>query len=331
MTRTAGLLDPTSKALGVALIDFDSDDWTDLFVANDTQPNRLYRNNRNGTFTDKGLTAGVAFNEAGVARAGMGVDAADYDGSGRQSLIIGNFSNEMMALYTNEGTGLFIDEAPTTTIGKTSLLTLTFGCFFFDYDLDGRLDIFAANGHVADDINNVQPNITYAQPPHLFRNLGSRRFEAVSRRLGAAFQRPMVARGAAYGDYDNDGDLDLVMTTSNGPARLLRNDGGARNNSLRIILQGSGANRDAIGAKVQLLIDGKPGPWSIVKTGSSYLSQSELPLTFGLGRAARVSGVRITWPGGQAESLPAMDANRVITVQQGKGVMNSVARNGGRR
>jgi hypothetical protein len=177
VTRAAGLYDPTSKALGVALIDYDSDGWMDLFVANDTQPNRLYHNNRNGTFRDIGMAAGVAFNEAGIARAGMGVDAADYDGSGRQSLIIGNFSNEMMALYTNEGTGLFIDEAPATTIGRASLLRLTFACFFFDYDLDGMVDIFAANGHVADDISNVQPNVKYAQPPHLFRNLGSRRFD----------------------------------------------------------------------------------------------------------------------------------------------------------
>src|SRR5204862_2990182 len=160
------------------------------------------------TFTDVAVTAGVAFNEAGVARAGMGVDAADYDGSGRQSLVIGNFSNEMMALYTNEGNGLFIDEAPTSTVGKASLLTLTFACFFFDYDLDGRLDVFAANGHVADDINAVQPRVTYAQAPHLFRNLGGRRFEEVTSTSGAALAQKMVARGAAFGDLDGDGDLD---------------------------------------------------------------------------------------------------------------------------
>ncbi len=186
VTARAGLNDPASKALGVALIDYNSDGWLDLFVANDTQPNRLYENKRNGTFADVAVSAGVAFNEAGVARAGMGVDAADYDGSGRQSLVIGNFSNEMMALYTNEGNGLFIDEAPTSTIGRASLLKLTFAAFFFDYDLDGRLDIFAANGHVADDISTVQPRVTYAQPPHLFRNLGARRFEEVAAKSGKA-------------------------------------------------------------------------------------------------------------------------------------------------
>ena len=193
VTKAAGLYDPASKALGATLIDHDEDGRLDLFVANDTQPNRLYRNRGNGTFTDVAVTAGVAFNEAGVARAGMGTDAADYDGSGRASLVIGNFSNEMMALYTNEGNGLFIDEAPTSTIGRNSLLTLTFACFFFDYDLDGLLDIFAANGHVADDIQRVQPRVSYAQPPHLFRNLGGRRFEEVTARSGAAL-RPADGR-----------------------------------------------------------------------------------------------------------------------------------------
>ena len=180
VTERAGLANPASKALGVALLDYDGDGWLDLFVANDTQPNKLYRNKHDGTFVDVGMAAGVAFSESGTARAAMGVDAADYDGSGRPSLVIGNFANEMMALYHNEGNGLFIDEAPAAAIGKASLLSLTFGCFFFDYDLDGRLDIFAVNGHVADDVGRVQPRVTYAQAPHLFRNLGARGFEVVT-------------------------------------------------------------------------------------------------------------------------------------------------------
>jgi hypothetical protein len=323
VTQAAGLYDPTCKSLGVAMIDFDNDGWMDLFVANDTQPNKLYRNNGNGTFTDAAMTAGVAFSEAGVARAGMGVDAADYDGSGRASLIIGNFSNEMMALYHNEGTGLFIDEAPTSTIGQNTLLTLTFSCFFFDYDLDGLQDVFAANGHVSDDINTVQPKVTYAEPPHLFRNLGKKKFEEVTSKLGAAIQKAMVARGAAYGDFDNDGDLDLLVTSNNGPARLLRNDGGNQNNVIRVKTIGAGSNRDGIGAKVTVKSSTGRTLWSIVKTGSSYCSQSELPLTFGLGKAEKVASIEVVWPGGRKDTISDISANHSITIQEGKGVVST--------
>lgn len=323
VTKRAGLDDASSKALGVAMLDFDADGWMDLFVANDTQPNRLYRNRANGTFVDVALAAGVAFSEAGVARAGMGVDAADYDGSGRPSLIIGNFSNEMMALYHNEGNGLFIDEAPRSAIGRASLLTLTFGCFFFDYDLDGRPDIFAANGHVADDIERVQSRVTYAQRPHLFYNAGGGRFEEVTAASGAALQRATVARGAAYGDYDNDGDLDILVTVNNGAARLLRNDGGNRNNVLRVQTIGTTANRDGIGARVEVTLRDGPGLWQIVKTGSSYASQSELPVTFGLGSAAGITSLRVKWPGGRVDSVGALSANQIVTVKEGAGVVRT--------
>ncbi|MBW8867541.1 MAG: CRTAC1 family protein [Acidobacteria bacterium] len=328
VTTAAGLEDATSKALGVAMLDFDGDGWMDLFVANDTQPNKLYRNNGarasqasgSRSFTDVAMVAGVAYNEAGVARAGMGVDAADYDGSGRPSLVIGNFSNEMMALYHNEGTGLFIDEAPRSAIGHASLLTLTFACFFFDYDLDGRPDIFAVNGHVADDINRVQPRVAYEQPPHLFRNVGPHQFEEVSRAAGAALQKPMVGRGGAYADIDNDGDLDLLLTANHGAAALLRNDGGNRNNALRIRLVGTKSNKDGIGARVEMTVNGT-SRWQMVKTGSSYCSQSELPLTFGLGTAANASAVRIRWPSGRVDTLGQVAANQSITIQEEKGIV----------
>jgi hypothetical protein len=319
VTRAAGLFDPTSKALGVALIDYDRDGWIDLVVANDTQPNRLYRNRRDGTFVDVGTTAGIAFNEAGVARAGMGVDAADHDGSGRASIIIGNFSNEMMALYASDANGLFIDEAPRSAVGRNSLLTLTFGCFFFDYDLDGWLDIFAADGHVADDIERVQRRVTYAQAPHLFRNQGRGRFEEITSSAGAALREPMVARGAAYADYDLDGDLDLIVTTNNGPAKLLRNDGG-RNHSLRVSLRGVTSNRDAIGARVAVTLADNSSQWRMVKTGSSYLSQSELPLTFGLGESGVVRTIEVTWPNGRTETLQGVAADQSITIEEGRGI-----------
>ena len=317
VTAKAGLKDQSSKALGVAVLDYDDDSWPDLFVANDTQPNKLYRNPRNGSFTDVGMAAGVAFSETGVARAGMGVDAADYDASGRPSLVIGNFSNEMMALYHNEGTGLFIDEAPTTTIGQATLLSLSFSCFFFDYDLDGRPDIFAANGHVADDIQAVQTRVRYAQPPHLFRNLGGKRFEPVDAAAGPDFARPMVARGAAYADYDGDGDLDVVITANDGPARLLRNDGGSRNHHLRVRTVGTASNRDGIGARVQVAPGGRR-QWAVVKTGSSYCSQSELPITFGLGDAAGPLKVEVRWPSGRVDQVDAR-ADETLTVREGEG------------
>ena len=319
VTRAAGLYDPASKALGVALIDYDNDGWIDLVVANDTQPNRLYRNRGSGTFVDVGTTAGVAFNESGVARAGMGVDTADYNRSGRPGILIGNFSNEMMALYANEGNGLFIDEAPTSALGRNSLLTLTFGCFFFDYDLDGWLDIFAANGHVADDIERVQSRVTYAQRPHLFRNTAGR-FEEVTAQAGAAFSQPMVARGAAYADYDLDGDLDLLVTTNNGPARLFRNDSSA-NHAIRVVLRGVASNRDAIGARVVVTHGDGSSEWRMVKTGSSYLSQSEVPVTFGLGATGAIRAIEVAWPRGGTEKLGSVGSDQAVVIEEGHGIV----------
>src|SRR5882672_4272330 len=251
-TKKAGLYDPSSKNLGVAILDYNGDGWPDLLLANDTQPNKLYLNNRNGTFTETGLMAGIAYGDDGVAKAGMGVDAADYDRSGRPSIIIANFSNQMMSLYHNEGNGLFVDEAPRSSIGRATLLTLGFGCFFFDYDLDGWPDIFVVNGHIENDIEQIQKRIKYAQPPHLFRNLGAGKFEEVTASGGPGLNTARVARGAAYADIDNDGDLDLLVTTNGGPAVLLRNDGENKNHSLRVKLQGTRSNRDGIGAVVRL-------------------------------------------------------------------------------
>jgi enediyne biosynthesis protein E4 len=323
VTQRAGLNDPTSKALGVALLDYDDDGQMDLFVANDTEPNKLYRNNGNGTFTDEALTAGVAFGESGAARAGMGVDAADYDNSGRQSLVIGNFTSESMALYHNDGGGLFTDEARTSGIGKMSEQSLTFATFFFDYDLDGLLDIFAVNGHVSDDIQKVQPRVRYAQPPHLFRNLGRKKFEEVTGRVGRALGRAIVGRGAAYGDFDNDGDLDLLVTANGGPARLYRNDNANQNDVLKVKLVGTRSNRDAVGARVTVTGAGGFKTRNMVRTGSSYASQSELTLTFGLGKpdgTDRIFALEITWPSGEKATVQQVKANQYVVVQEGQGV-----------
>lgn len=322
VTARAGLNDPAGKTLGVALLDYDDDGWLDLFVANDTEPNKLYRNNHNGTFTDNAVIAGVAFSEAGTARAGMGVDAADYDGSGKPGVVIGNFTNESIALYHNDGSGLFTDEAPASGIGKMSAQSLTFAIFFFDYDLDGMLDIFAANGHVSDDISVVQPTVKYAQPPHLFRNRGKRKFEEVTAKLGRALNRAIVGRGAAYGDLDNDGDLDLLITTNNGPARLLRNENANQNDLLRVKTIGAKTNRNGIGAKVVVKTSKGRTLNSMVRTGSSYCSQSELPLTFGLGKPEEGTTLtlEITWPGNQKETIQNVKVNHSIVVQEGKGI-----------
>jgi hypothetical protein len=325
VTKRAGLYDPTSKSLGIALVDYDNDGWLDLFVANDTEPNKLYRNNHDGTFADVAVLSGVALSETGRARAGMGVDAGDYDGSGQQSLIIGNFTNESMSLYRNDGSGLYTDEAASSGIGQMSVQSLTFGCFFFDYDLDGLLDIFAANGHVSDDISAVQPSVKYAQRPSLFRNKGNRKFEEVSEKMGRALQAELVGRGAAYADFDNDGDLDLVITSNNGAARLLRNDNGNQNDVLRVKTVGTRSNRDGIGAKVTVKTNKGMSHMQMVKSGSSYLSQTEMPLTFGLGKPekGKTLTVQIVWPSGKADSMTGVKPDQFVTVREGKGIVSA--------
>ena len=325
VTRRAGLYDPTGKSLGVALLDYDNDGWLDLFVSNDTAANKLYHNNRNGSFSDVGFAAGVAFSDSGRARAGMGTDAGDYDSSGRQSLVIGNFTDESIALYHNDGSGLFTDESVNAGIASPSAQSLTFGCFFFDYDLDGRLDLFAANGHVADDIGEVRPNLSYAEPPLLFHNNGHGKFQDVTANAGSALRRPMVARGAAYADFDNNGNLDLVVTTNNGPAHLFRNDNGNRNDVLRLKLVGTKSNRDAIGAKVTLSAAGGVRQLAMVKSGSSYLSQSELPLTFGLGKPGSIKEVtlEIAWPSGRKETVSHVTPDQLLVIEEGKGMVSA--------
>ncbi|MBI1353899.1 MAG: CRTAC1 family protein [Acidobacteria bacterium] len=319
VSEAAGIADPTSKALGVAVLDFDGDGWEDLFQANDTEPNKLYRNKGDGTFEDVGLSAGVAFGEDGRARGAMGVDAADFDGSGRPHLLVGNFSNEMVNLYHNEGGGLFVDSAPRSELGQSSLLTLTFGAFFFDYNLDGRQDIFCANGHLDPTIEAVQPKVKFAQSPQLYRNLGEGRFSLANDEVGEDFSKPLVARGAAYADIDGDGDLDIAIAVNDGPLKLLRNDGGNANSYLRVRLVGDGANRDGFGAKVSVKTSSK-SQTRVAKSGSSYCSQSENVLTFGLGPELSADEVQVVWPGGASQSFQGVQANREIVIRQTGGL-----------
>jgi len=316
-TAKLGLLDATSKTLGIAILDYNNDGWPDFVLSNDTQPNKLYVNEKGQHFSEAAVTAGIAYSEEGLARAGMGIDAADYDHSGNPSILISNFSNQMLSLFHNEGHGLFVDAAPTSEIGRDSLLTLGFGCFFFDYDLDGWLDIFVANGHIEDQIENIQKRVRYAEPPHLFRNVGNGKFTEVTQQMGSDFARPRVGRGAAYADIDNDGDLDLVFTTNGGPAQLFRNESKA-GHSLRVKLQGTKSNRDGIGAIVRVQSGGN-NQWMMMRSGSSYLSQSELVLTFGLGSSAKADRIEIEWPSGQRDTLSNIAADQIITVQEGTG------------
>lgn len=319
ITQKAGLGDPTSKSLGAVVLDYNGDGWPDLFVANDTQPNKLYRNHGNGTFSEEAVAAGVAFGEDGVARGAMGVDAADYDRTGRPHLLVGNFSHQMLGLYHNEGGGLFVDEAPRSPIGRSSLLSLAFGVFFFDYDLDGYPDVFAANGHIDEEIGRVQPKIQYKQPPLLFHNDGKGRFENVSATAGPDLMRPVVARGAAYADIDRDGDLDILISTNNGPAYLYRNDGGNRNHWWNVRLVGVKSNRSAIGAVVRVeSASGKQ--WQMVHSGSSYCSQSDLALTFGLGKDTVITSVEVVWPSGVKQRLANLPANQFVTITEEKGI-----------
>jgi hypothetical protein len=318
VTASSGIFDSSSKSLGVAMLDYDQDGWPDLLIANDTQPNKLYRNQRNGTFKDAAVEAGIAFSAEGRARAGMGVDAGDFDNSGRQGVAITNFDNEMIGLYRADGKGNFSDIAVESGVGLPSKTTLGFGCAFADIDLDGSLDLIAVNGHIDDTVRNVR-NVGYSQPPQLFMNDGRGKFREAGGEAGGGFSLPKVGRGLAVGDFDRDGDLDILMTTNNGPAYLFRNDQTAGNRSVRFRLIGTKSNRDGIGARVKLFSDGVMQT-RMIRSGSSYLSQSEMPVTFGLGKRDRIERVVIDWPSGRSEEFKDLASGHEYEVTEGKSI-----------
>jgi hypothetical protein len=321
VTASSGIFDSSSKSLGVAMLDFDHDGWPDLLVANDTQPNKLYRNQRNGTFKDVAVEAGIAFSAEGKARAGMGVDVGDFDNSGRPGIAITNFDNEMIGLYRADGSGNFADVAVQSGVGLPSKTTLGFGCAFADCDLDGSLDLIAVNGHIDDTVRNVR-NVGYAQSPQFFLNNGKGTFHEVSAELGGGFNTPKVGRGLAVGDFDRDGDMDVLMTTNNGPAYLFRNDQAGGNHSIRFKLVGTKSNRDAIGAQIRI-VSGGSSQTRMVRSGSSYLSQSELPVTFGLGKQDKVERAIIEWPSGRTEDFKDLSAQKTYEITEGKGIKPS--------
>ncbi|MGH8248239.1 MAG: CRTAC1 family protein, partial [Gammaproteobacteria bacterium] len=308
-----------SYGMGAVSADFDNDGWPDIYVACDTAPSLLYRNHRDGTFREIGVAAGCAFDENGVALSGMGVGVADYDVDGWFDIVRTNFSEQITTLYRGNGDGTFYDASLQAAVGVNRKY-LGFGAGFLDYDNDGWKDIFLANGHVYPEIAGRKLHITYRQPKVLYHNLRNGKFEDVSAGSGPGITTPQVSRGCAFGDFDNDGDTDIVVNNLDGPPSLLRNDSGSGNNWLSVKCVGTRSNRSAIGARVRVVAGGH-AQMDEVMSGSSYYSQNDLRLHFGLGASKKAERVEIRWPSGLKEELENVSANQWIVVQEGKGIV----------
>ena len=311
------------NGLGVVITDYDDDRWPDVFVANDGVPNWLYHNEGNGTFTETGLLAGVAVAPDGRSRAGMGVDAGDYDGDGLFDLLVTNLWAETHSLFRNLGESLFGYATPESGIGPPTLPFVGFGALFLDYDNDTELDIAIVNGDVLDNTEPLRAGSTHAQRRLLFQNLGNRRFREIGRHAGPGFSVENVGRGLAAGDIDNDGDLDLLVSNNGGPVELLVNVGRSLNRALLVRTIGSRSNRDGIGAKVSLTLGTRTFVRE-VKAGSGYLGQSDRRVHFGMGRAAAADRLQVRWPSGRIETVDNVAANQIITIREGEGITDHV-------
>jgi hypothetical protein len=316
VSKELGLLNTPGKSLGVAVCDYDNDALPDIFVANDTEPNFLFHN-QGGAFQEIGQAVGIALSGEGKARAGMGIDTADVMREGMFDVLITNFSGEQLTLYRRDSTGLYLDVAARSGVGIATQTYLGFGAFFFDYDLDGWMDIFVTNGHIHDDIERRDVGVTYAEPSLLFRNLGEGRFADVSVASGWPLTIRRVGRAAAWGDFDNNGTPDVLIMTNNGSPALLRNDNKTGNGWIRIQLKGTVSNRNAIGARVRVTVGGSTLTQD-VKSGSSYLSASDRRLLFGLGSAPKADRVEIRWPSGKVQPYGPIQRGQTIQITEGR-------------
>jgi hypothetical protein len=322
VTRQAGLFAPRGKGLGILIWDPNDDGWPDLAVANDQEPNLLYQNNGDSTFTERGVAAGIAYSLTGKARAGMGIDSTDPMNDGREAVVIGNLDRQGLALFYQQGEGLFTDLAAPAGLFEVSLPFLTFATVFCDYDLDGWKDLLTANGHVDENAATMGQGVSFEQRLQLFRNEGNSagepRFREVGESAGPGLSPRRVYRGIAIGDYDADGDPDFLVTANGGKPLLLRNEGGSGNHWLQVRLQSTRGNRDGLGSRVRVTADGiTQTAW--VRSGSSFASASAPVAYFGLGKSAAVDRVEVRWPTGETESFGASPADRRLTVTEGTG------------
>ena len=317
VTREAGVYNPIGHGLGVVFGDYNNDGYIDLYVANDTTQNFLYHNNGDGTFIDVSLFAGVGFSENGRTESSMGTDFGDYDNDGYLDIIVTNFQDEVNTLYHNDGNGFFSDVSFASGIGAASLKYMGWGAHFFDYDNDGDEDIIAANGHLFDNVEMFDDVATYPQINHLYRNDGKGKFTEVSAQSGSGFSPVKVSRGAVLGDYDNDGDIDILITNSNQTVDLLRNEGGNRNHWLMIKTIGTKSNRDGIGARITVTV-GNQSFIDEVRSGSGYIGQDDMRVMFGLGKNKKVDTIHIRWPSGIEDVIRDVEANQLLIVTEGQ-------------